>query len=425
MSVFTIYCHGSGGHRLKADKEIVANFGRRARGDEYRDYLVLDGVGGAPGKKHREVPLAGSFNWADAKRGPKGNTPKELGGGTATKNTSTGRMRANAKGAGVEDNAWHAAAVIANLNPRPTTINMIGWSRGSVTAMVIANTLHDPTSTQGLFRDIAINIFAIDPVAGVEAGHGKNAETRRSIPPTVKNFLAVLATGENRQTFKPQDLSRIHVHDPNASNVAYLPFPGKHSTVAQNCDKTAADVSDIIWTLAYRFLTHFGTDHRKELQPPLQSYQAMLEAYSSIMLKKGQLDKIKQKGLKQKLIGKGFGKREFTQHLNEYTAYAAYFLNEHHRKLFKVCCPKLYARLFNRQMGDGRQFEAIVQKGDAIFTELTSLGAYPDFLTSLRHWGVRPEGKTAYALPPAGSHRDPSAIAALKVWGNLSNMGIL
>lgn len=46
MSVFTIYCHGTGGHRDKPDDEIVAFMGRRAIGSEYSNYLILDGVAG-------------------------------------------------------------------------------------------------------------------------------------------------------------------------------------------------------------------------------------------------------------------------------------------------------------------------------------------------------------------------------------------
>ena len=45
MSVFTIYCHGTGGHRDKSDDEIVAFMGRRATGVEYSNFLILDGVG--------------------------------------------------------------------------------------------------------------------------------------------------------------------------------------------------------------------------------------------------------------------------------------------------------------------------------------------------------------------------------------------
>ena len=81
MSVFTIYCHGTGGHRDKPDKEIVAAMGRRAVGTEYTNYLILDGVGAKPRNKEGKNPMAGTFNWADRDKAPKGKTPVELGGG--------------------------------------------------------------------------------------------------------------------------------------------------------------------------------------------------------------------------------------------------------------------------------------------------------------------------------------------------------
>src|SRR5271165_1183227 len=114
MSVFTIYCHGTGGHRDKPDKEIVAFLGRRAAGEEYTDYLILDGVGGKPKNKEGENPMAGTFNWADKNKAPKGKTPLEQGGGQVR-----GKIMASATGHGVDDNTRHAVVTIANLLDKP------------------------------------------------------------------------------------------------------------------------------------------------------------------------------------------------------------------------------------------------------------------------------------------------------------------
>jgi hypothetical protein len=152
LSVFTIYGHGTGGHRDKPDKEIVAFLGRGASGEEYRNYLILDGVGGTP--KGKTNPMAGTFNWADKNKAPKGKTPLEQGGGPVTKTATV----ASATGFGVEGNARHAIVAIANLGTLPDTVNMIGWSRGAVTALVIAKLLYDPSTTEGLFRQIKVNI---------------------------------------------------------------------------------------------------------------------------------------------------------------------------------------------------------------------------------------------------------------------------
>lgn len=431
MSVFTIYCHGTGGHRDKSDDEIVAFMGRRATGAEYSNYLILDGVAGKPKNKDGLNPMAGSFNWADRNKSAKGSTSKELGGGHATTNSGLGRLAASASGEGVEDNARHAIVTIADIAERyglPDTVNLVGWSRGAVTCLVIANMLYDPTSVEGLFRSVKVNIFAVDPVAGQEAGHGKDAESRRLIPPSVKNYLGVLATGENRETFKPQDLSRVQVVDAKSSNVMFLPFPGKHSTVAKSSDKKATEVSDIIFTLAHRFFDKFGS--RQQTKPPMLSNSEMLERYSGIVVRRGDYAKIKQKGAMQWIIGGGigkggFGKREFAANLDQYTQSSAYFVNEHHRVLFETLCPTLYRWLFT--MADASQGLSgrAVSSTHPIGREIgAAVGTRPKFIESLYSLGLDIQG-TVVRLPAPGSAADSRALHDLQARGDLTQMGVL
>jgi hypothetical protein len=49
-NTFTLFCHGTGSHRTRSDKEIITEFGKQAAGLEYRDYLILDGPGSAGGE---------------------------------------------------------------------------------------------------------------------------------------------------------------------------------------------------------------------------------------------------------------------------------------------------------------------------------------------------------------------------------------
>lgn len=420
MAIFTIYCHGSGGHRDKPDKEIVSYMGRRATGIEYENYLILDGVGGKPKGKNNPNPMAGTFNWADRNKAPKGKTPEELGGGKSIK----GAMSANIAGHGVEDNARHAIVAIANLPNLPDTINLVGWSRGAITCLVIANMLYEPSSTEGLFRSIEVNIFAIDPVAGMEAGIGANSESRRLIPPTVKNYVGVLAAGENRETFKPQDLSRIQVVDSASSNVMFLPFPGKHSTVAQNNDPKGIMVSDICFTLAHRFFEHFGSIQSTKA-PRMMSTFEMLEAYSTILVQAKSYGKIKQKGLFQRAIGKGFGTREFAKHLDEYTQHSGYFINEHHRVLFEAICPSLYRWLFSLGNFQPGLQSKVVASSSPIGQEIAAAWLVrPNFIESLERLGVTIEG-TNIRLPAPGSALDPRQLHDIQARGNLMTMGLL
>ncbi|HEX4683837.1 MAG TPA: hypothetical protein VH277_14055, partial [Gemmatimonadaceae bacterium] len=346
MAAFTILCHGTGGHRTKPGKEIIAFLGRFMQGAEYTDYLILDGVGGTSKEKDGRNPMAGTFDWADRNKGAKsskvsvemGGSNKKLAGGVLTPSGERsftygretapygGKTAASAVGYGVEDNARHAVVAIANLSELPTTINLIGWSRGAVTALVIANMLYDPSTTEGLFRQIELNIFAIDPVAGSDAGVKGGAESRRLIPPNVKTYLGLLNTNENRKTFAPQDLARVVVLDPGISNVVFLPFPGKHDSCAQSSNPNAQEVSDIAWSLAFRFLQHWGTSLKGG--PVMCNDRGMFARYCAITVKTEQYEGVKQKGLFQRAIGMGFGERSMKSELETYTRFSDYFVNE-------------------------------------------------------------------------------------------------
>lgn len=442
MAVFTILCHGSGGHRTKPDKEIVAFLGRRMLGEEYRDYLILDGVGGKPQDKSGKNPLAGSFDWADRNKGAKrkdvsvemGGSNRKMGGGVATASGEQrfkygresmpvgGALGANIVGYGVEDNARHAIVAIANLPTLPDTINLIGWSRGAVTALVIANMLFDPSSEEGLFRQVNVNIFAVDPVAGDTAGTKDGAESRRLITPNVKNYLGVLNTGENRKTFSPQDLSRIIVVDISSSNVVFLPFPGKHDSCAQNSNPDAREVSDIAWSLGVRFLEHFGT--RITPKPVTFGDRAMFARYCAITVKGEQYAGVKQKGMFQRAIGKGFGDRAIKGDLASYTRYSDYFVNEHHRRLFMRALPKVYDWLFTRLQATtgltGRKVPSTHPIGQEIGAA-AALGQH--VLPSLALLGVTSDNGIV-SLPAPGSGMD-ERIDAFRQTGELAPMGVL
>jgi Domain of unknown function (DUF5621) len=411
--IFTIYCHGSGGHRDKADKELVVFLGKHAVGEEYKDYLILDGVGGKPTTTKAQNPMAGTFNWADKNKSAKGKTSVELGGGK-----TKGAIAANATGFGVEDNARHAVVTIANLPKPPKTVNMVGWSRGSITAMMIAYMLFDPETTEGLFRGIDVNIFAIDPVAGADAGIGQGSASRRSITANVKNFLGVLATGENRKTFSPQDLSRVHIHDAS-SNVMFLPFPGKHSTPAQDNDPKGLQVSEITWSMGVQFLRNFGTPCPNPRY--LLSQRDYLEKYSHIVLNRESFAKIKQKGLKQRMIGLGFGKRDLTQKMSDYVQYSDYFINEHHRAVFDQTMPRLSSWLFTPAGPGGGGTNSTQVQAELAWAK----DFLPDTVASLVGLMVTRDAAGKFTLPIAGSFTDPIALHDVQARGDLMRMGVL
>jgi len=423
MSIFTIYCHGTGSHRDNNDGEIVTFLGRRAHGEEYRDYLILDGVGKKPKGKNNPNPMAGTFNWADRNKTAKGKTPVELGGGE-----TKGALKAQIGGFGVEDNTRHAIVTIANLDTLPDTINLIGWSRGAVTCLTIANALYDPSTTEGLFRGIKLNIFAIDPVAGQDAGVGSESESRRLMCSNVRNYLGVVATGENRNTFKPQDLSRVQITD-STSNVVFLPVPGKHATPAVYKDSKGREtpgqeVSTIVWSMAFQFLKTFGTPlNRTGRQLSVQDY---LEHYSTILIKHDMYSKLRQKGLKQRVIGLGFGSRQINRDIAKYVVNSEYFVNEHHRACFRILCPQLFSWLFTLSNFSPGLREKTVSATSPIGSEIAALaGSCPNFTATLPMLGIVSKIAGTYSLPGPGSCFDAKGIMNLMVQGDMMRMGIL
>lgn len=394
-SVFTIFCHGTGFNRDKGKEEIVNFFGHTTAGKEYEDWLMLDGVG----SKTNDGKLAGQYDWA-SKNGEKKKNRK------FSEWFESFEKIAQATGHGVSDNVRHAIVVLANLDPMPTRVNLIGWSRGAVTALIIANRIEE--ILPGIKE---INIFAVDPVAGKEAGLDPAKVENRTIPLSVKNYIAVLATGENRQTFKPQDAARVNVAN-NASNVVFLPMPGKHSTPAVHDAKTI-EVTHIVWSAAYLFLKKFGTPVQKQPLGFCDSDGAMLETYSNIKLREDIYKKVKQKGPAQMIIGGGLGPRDFAKHLDTYVVNPEYFINQHHRKCFKACLPETFKYVFSKHAAQANKAE--IRK---------ELEKYPKTHESVAILGVSIEGATL-SLPDEGLLYDPGREKNIKYRGSLHEMGIL
>ena len=216
--VFTIFNHGTNASR-DGDGEIVAEFGRLALGTEYRDFLICDG----PGSNPTSSVTPGRFNPFTRDKQAKTTFGNAEMGNTHINWKLTGTLT----GAGWDDNVIHAIATIAELDPAPTTINMLGWSRGAVTCTKMAFRLRE------IFPQIPVNIFAVDPVAGIGNKGDEDASTIRG---NVRNYLAVLSMHETRGFFKPQDIKRVTFTN-RGTNAIYLPFPGNHGGQV-NLDKS-------------------------------------------------------------------------------------------------------------------------------------------------------------------------------------------
>ena len=249
MTVLTIYNHGTGGASVKdaSGAEIVNIFGNEAKksGREFIDWMVTEGVGGKGGPESQLVMPQLSVDTAtgaarhDLMR--HAATPGSARMDDYLKAAGTPWLarkilpKGNAlqiSGIGADENVMYVLSTLrflAKANQLPTTINMMGWSRGGVTCIRIAHFLN----LEPELKNIPVNIFAIDPVAG--AGHDNEPEAH-TIGDNVKNYVATLSVHENRKGFTPMALTS----DPSTSlrftgntKYAILNMPGLHAVTAK------------------------------------------------------------------------------------------------------------------------------------------------------------------------------------------------
>jgi hypothetical protein len=394
--VFTYFNHGTCAHRDN-DGEIVAEFGRLAYGLEYSDFLILDG----PGSNPVTAPIPGQYNPFTRDRAPKqtfGNTEM---GHTHINWQMTGVM----SGSGWDDNVMHAIAVISELDPLPAMVNMIGWSRGAVTCTKLAYKLRE------IYPQIAVNIFAVDPVAGIGNKGDVDCSTIRS---NVRNYLAVLSMHETRGFFKPQDIKRV-TFTSSGTNAIYLPFPGNHSgqvNLDKCCMKGIGESPQIVWYLAMKFLKNFGTAFTTDPSPNY-SHQEICNLYAKMQLKMSSY-KRSSPGFFSGALG-GRKTRDFLNNRHDqYVKHAGFFINEHHRRVFKRAYPLIYDWVFedrgSNSMGVTQEF-----KGTRNLLGLRS---------SLEGLGFKEKPGTTTMLPIRGSRKQEVGIVSKQHTSSLGLMGV-
>ncbi len=420
--VFTLFCHGTGSHRTRTDREIVTEFGKVATGQEYTDYLILDGPGSAGGqggavKNPTENPLPGTFDpYTRDKQlksrhalGDAGFTGKSLKNPKFMNLKKATNAGGGAWGTGWDDNVIHAIAAISELDPLPQRVNMIGWSRGAVTCTKAAFKLHN------VYPQIAVNIFAIDPVAG-PGNKGRHLFDKKedtwNIRENVRNYIVTLAEDERRKIMMPQDMKRVTIS--KMTNAVFLPFPGVHNT-AVALRASEGEVAQVVWRLAYAFLTHFGTRFEAPLAPAYSGPE-MCNLYGKMLVKRAGYKALykKEVGLKD---GKILGSKDrgFVSSKDKYVIEADYFINEHHREVFIRTYPKVYAFLFEGRADNER----------AVWLEFKSMYNLTGLMNSLAVFGVKkPEPGHPFVLPPPGVARRRGSIGEMGTRGSLLSMGV-
>jgi len=428
MSVFTIFNHGTASHRSRTDGEIIAEFGRKAKGAEYKDFLITDGPGATDAKNaapHEKAPMAGTFDPYTRNKTEKNAKELQKSGFKVGFGVKHGLPGADPKfmsmnkpmqatglitGKGWDDNVIHAMAAISELNPLPARINMIGWSRGAVTCAKMAFKLAE------LYPQVEINIFAIDPVAGLGNKADEDASALKS---NVKNYVAILAMHEQRVTFKPQDIKRVAID--KSVNAAFLPFPGKHDTPVMQ-RSSPPETNQMVWSLGMRFLKNFGSEFTAAFVPAY-TLQETCNLYGRMRVHMADYQAMRQHGLSMKAmaaraIGMGLKGRDFvTNKVDKYVVDADYFINEHHREAFRRAYPKVHMFLFEGRCLAGGE------KG--VWEEFKSMYNLTGLMESLAPFGVaKPNPGEPFVLPVMGSGHRRGSDTQLAQHINFANLGL-
>ncbi|MDX2417756.1 MAG: hypothetical protein QNK19_09890 [Xanthomonadales bacterium] len=164
---------------------------------------------------------------------------------------------------------------IAVINNRqPTTINMVGWSRGSITSLMIAQQLR---STR-----ISVNMFLFDPVVGDPV---VNAILHRYAPiNSIGRHVKALSVVQmmDATSFLFQAHGQFSGRTNRAGTTSIYQMPGLHGSAVYQSDPRYGSAYTIGKGLVQDFLHSKGT--------PLESYHALttreyLENYSNLWLK--------------------------------------------------------------------------------------------------------------------------------------------
>lgn len=253
------------------------------------------------------------------------------------------RQMGRALGNGWDDNVYKAVWMLTHLKfemSQPIdTVNIIGWSRGAVTCLKIANKLFE------VFEDtLNVNIFAVDPVPG---GYTARTLDMFAIPPNVRNYLAVLALDADGGNFQPTDRTIIKLLAPKSQHgkggnpdslnpqhikphVHFLPIPGNHSDVvnAKLSHPLVKNSATLCRHLAWQFLKAHGTPMKQEWK---LSRDEVSQLYNQMLPKLGEIAKAASTGGWLSPIEGFKTERAVRKHRGEYVHEPDKYINEHHR----------------------------------------------------------------------------------------------
>ncbi|MCY0388372.1 hypothetical protein OVY01_14230 [Robbsia sp. Bb-Pol-6] len=229
-----------------------------------------------------------------------------------------------------------------------TAINVVGWSRGAVTAHRFANKLHAAAD----LRHIPLRIIAVDPVAGFFNYTDKRDTT---LPENVVEYICFYACTEKKWWLKPMKPV------PYANmRTTFYPVPGGHATIVGKPDvggefalknarlanwsasENAYRLSPalLVRRLTERYLIAWGTKLSQHLP---NDDAALLGDYDLMIKSRGKFRKDAPPGAlpsSKRTIGvKGLPNKNMSLYAALREEMDTIFINDHHRRLFEKFHP--------------------------------------------------------------------------------------
>ena len=360
---FTIFAHGTSHSRETNDTTLSAIYDQ-LKGEEFDDYLILDGPGCKPN-------LPGSYAYNDIYKVFKPDMMLKNFGGIEKfgirigigASMSTARLKDAMTGEGAKHSAATAISNLLQLKDQggiPGNINIVGYSRGAaVTTSQIVHQLKqvmNPRCHSDKVDPIKVNLFLIDPVAGLSAG---KKPVNRLSPNTeidnvhIKKLVAFYARDDEKSTYRPQYPSDFLISQD--VETAYVKVPGRHTTLGlsstslkspsgqrrpsnqQNIKQTHLNgPSTLLTDYALQFLKDNGGHLKEEVKVPDAQeltvrhtsllndklYRALRQSKQSLLSKDYMIQKVKG-GLKS------FSTRRFDEHIEPVDKFARSFSNRY------------------------------------------------------------------------------------------------
>lgn len=323
MSVLTILNCGTNFDESSAD--LIASLPGYLKGKRGWDWLIFAGPG-SPALSSRDYdPLSTQSQLVPVRKALYGATDRLTGVNAEL------LYRAQDLALGSTGMHTNVRFLMEHLHARarelPKHINMIGWSRGACTCVLMA---HEIAKT---YKDqISIDIYAIDPVAGPT-----NLEDTSLfvLPKNVSACGVVYMENESRPMMNGVAIRA----ESQQTKLAALTFPGVHGTpVSLRPSSIETPVSVVVAQIVMNFLRKRGALRQ---DPDLLPDDKLCSAFAQMILHQPYYLGL---GCQTRLLHKGSWKSyEF---VTPYLLRKGYFVNRLHKESFKWAFPKLYEYLF-------------------------------------------------------------------------------